>query len=146
MIYFAYGSNMDLGQMQSRCPGTKVIGVGRLFHYSIAFTRWSRSWKSGTADILPEKGPTVYGALYDLSLEDLKKMDRFADYPNSYIRQDISVDCGGEQLPALTYIARRFGVFLPSQSYLGKMVRGAESHDIPQEYVDFLKSIKTLDE
>lgn len=146
MIYFAYGSNMDLDQMRSRCPGTKVIGVGQLPHYKIAFTRWSRSWKSGTADILPERGEIVYGALYDLSQDDLKKMDKFADYPNSYIRQDVVVSCEGEQLPALTYVARRSGVFFPSQSYIGKMVRGAVFHDIPEAYLAFLKSIRTHNE
>lgn len=145
MIYFAYGSNMDLDQMQSRCPGTEVIGVGELPHYRIAFTRWSRAWDSGTADILPDRKEKIYGALYDLSLDDLKKMDKFADYPNSYIRQDIEVICKGERLPAMTYIARRLGVFLPSRSYLGKMVSGAMSHDIPEDYINYLKSIKTHD-
>ncbi len=145
MIYFAYGSNMDLDQMKARCPGAKVIGVGELKHYNISFTRWSRAWNSGTADILPERGGKIYGALYDLSLEDLKKMDKFADYPNSYIRQDVMVCCQEEHLPAMTYIARRSGVFLPSRSYLGKMVRGAMSHEIPEEYINLLKSIKTHD-
>jgi gamma-glutamylcyclotransferase (GGCT)/AIG2-like uncharacterized protein YtfP len=146
MMYFAYGSNMDLEQMKARCPGTRVMGVAHLSHYRMAFTRWSRSWKSGTADILPDFGKTVFGALYDLSLDDLKKMDKFADYPNSYIRQDVFVNFGDERLPALTYVARRLGVFLPSKSYIGKMVRGAESHEISEEYITYLKSIKTHDE
>lgn len=146
MIYFAYGSNMDLEQMQQRCPGTKVIGVGRLANYRMAFTRWSRSWKSGTADILPDRDDSVYGALYDLNMDGLKKMDKFADYPNSYVRQDVIVACGEERLPAMTYVARRIGIYLPSRSYIGKMVRGAQSHNIPEDYIHFLKSIKTLDE
>lgn len=145
MIYFAYGSNMDSEQMQSRTPGTRVIGIASLPHYTLAFTRWSRSWNSATADILPEKGKQVYGVLYDLTLEDLKRMDKFADYPNSYVRHDVMVESDGEKLPALTYVAVRQGLFLPSKNYIGKMIQGAESHKIPESYIAVLKSIKTHD-
>lgn len=145
MIYFAYGSNMDGQQMQSRTPGARVIGIGALQHYTLAFTRWSRSWNSATADILPEKGKQVYGVLFDLTPEDLKKMDKFADYPNSYVRHDLMVESDGERLPALTYLAVRQGVFLPSKAYIGKMIQGAESHKIPESYIAVLRSIKTHD-
>ncbi|MFY9268738.1 MAG: gamma-glutamylcyclotransferase family protein [Candidatus Manganitrophaceae bacterium] len=149
MIYFAYGSNMDHEQMASRCPDFKVIGMGCLPHYTLAFTRWSRSWNSGTADILPEQGKEVWGILYDLTLEDLKRMDKFADYPHSYIRQDLPVVTAGgthaSPLPALTYVAIRQGVFLPSKGYLDRMVQGAEKNKLPGEYIHFLKSFQTHD-
>jgi gamma-glutamylcyclotransferase len=145
MIYFAYGSNMDHEQMQSRCPGSRIIAIGALPHYTLAFTRWSRSWNSATADILPEQGSQVYGVLYDLILDDLKRMDKFADYPHSYTRQDVFVESEGERLPALTYVAIRQGVFLPSRAYIGKMIQGAENHKIPEKYIAILKSIKTHD-
>lgn len=145
MIYFAYGSNMDHDQMQTRCPGHKIVGVGRLSHYTLAFTRWSRSWNSGTADILPEQGKEICGVLYDLTLENLKRMDKFADYPNSYIRQDVSVEMQGERLPALTYVAIRQGVFLPSKAYLTKMIQGAEKNQLSEQYILFLKSLRTHD-
>lgn len=145
MIYFAYGSNMDHEQMQARCPGHRVIGIGRLSNYALVFTRWSRSWNSGTADILPDRAREIYGVLYDLTLDDLKRMDKFADYPNSYIRQDVVVENQGEALPALTYVAIRQGVFLPSKAYLGKMIQGAEKNKVPDHYLGFLKSIRTHD-
>lgn len=145
MIYFAYGSNMDDEQMQARCPGHRVIGIGRLPNYALVFTRWSRSWNSGTADLLPEQGKEICGVLYDLTLDDLKRMDKFADYPNSYVRQDVMVEVGGETLPALTYVAIRQGVFLPSKAYLGKMIQGAEKNKIQEYYLGFLKSIRTHD-
>ncbi len=145
MIYFAYGSNMDLEQMQLRCPECNGMGLALLPNYVMSFTRWSRPWKSGTADILPDRGKEVYGVLYDLALEDLKKLDKFADYGNSYVRQDVTVEIGEERIPAMTYVARRQGVFLPSKSYIGKMIRGALHHHLPEEYINYLKSIKTHD-
>lgn len=144
MIYFAYGSNMDLAQMKVRCPGSDIIGIGQLSNYTMSFTRWSRSWKSGTADILPERGGIVHGVLYNLTLDGLKKLDKFADYPNSYVRQDVLVALGEEFLPAMTYVARRQGVYSPSVSYMGKILHGALEHKLPQSYIAYLKSIKTL--
>ena len=36
-LYFAYGSNMNLDQMDFRCPAAKAIGVVRLEDYRLAF-------------------------------------------------------------------------------------------------------------
>ncbi len=143
MIYFAYGSNMDAEQMQSRCPDCRMIGTARLPNYTLAFTRWSRAWNSGTADIIPQRGESVWGVLYDLTPNDLKRMDKIADYPNSYIRQDVSVYHGGEALPALTYVAIRSGVFYPSKPYLEKMIQGAEALHLDAGYLAALKAIRT---
>ncbi|MEK7702403.1 MAG: gamma-glutamylcyclotransferase family protein [Nitrospirota bacterium] len=146
MIYFAYGSNMDPAQMQGRCPGAKSLGPALLANYILTFTRWSRSWNSGTADIIPEKGREVWGILYDMTLENLRRLDRFADYPTSYVRQDVFVKQGKEVLPAFTYVAVRQGAFAPSKAYLNKMVVGASgSSRIPEKYVAFLKTIETHD-
>jgi hypothetical protein len=146
MIYFAYGSNMDHVQMQVRCPGQEAaIGVARLAGYALAFTRWSRSWNSGTADILPERMSEVWGVLYDLTLDNLRRMDQFADYPNSYVRQDIFLEYEGETIPSFTYVAIRQGIFAPSKSYVNKMIMGAEENHIPESYIVLLKSLPTHD-
>ncbi len=143
MIYFAYGSNMDPEQMQSRCPGHRVLGAAKLLHYTLAFTRWSRAWNSGTADILPEQNRYVLGALYALTPDDLKRMDKIADYPNSYIRQDVTVQHGTVALPAMTYVAVRMGVFLPSKSYLERMIHGAKRLGFDPAYLADLQAIRT---
>jgi len=145
MIYFAYGSNMEISQMQTRCPGHTILGPACLSHYTLAFTRWSRSWNSGTADILPEKGKEVWGILYDMTFENLRRVDKFADYPTSYVRQDVMVKQDKEILPAFTYIAVRQGIFLPSKAYLAKMVLGGTESKIPEQYIEVLKTMETHD-
>lgn len=32
-LYFAYGSNMDTGQMAHRCPGARKVGIALLNGY-----------------------------------------------------------------------------------------------------------------
>ncbi len=145
MIYFAYGSNMEPTQMQARCPGSTSLGIACLSHYTLIFTRWSRSWNSGTADIMPEKGGEVWGVIYDLTPDHLRRMDTFADYPNSYVRLDVPVTLSGEVLPVFTYVAVRQGVFAPSKEYLDKMISGAVANNIPESYLTFLRGIETHD-
>lgn len=36
-IYIAYGSNMNIGQMASRCPDFKLLGVSRIEGYALEF-------------------------------------------------------------------------------------------------------------
>ena len=36
-MYIAYGSNMDLEQMQSRCPDAELLGTGRLENWRLMF-------------------------------------------------------------------------------------------------------------
>ncbi len=145
MLYFAYGSNMEPVQMESRCPGQRHRGIACLSGYTLVFTRWSRSWNSGTADILPEIGKEVWGVLHDLTLDNLRRMDKFADYPNSYVRQDILVQQEDKTFPVFTYVAIRQGIFSPSKNYINKMVLGATENKMPEHYIAFLKSIETHD-
>ena len=60
--YFAYGSNMNLGQMRFRCPDAEVVGNVRLEDYRLAFR--GRAPGNGVATVLPEKGSCVDGVLW----------------------------------------------------------------------------------
>jgi len=37
-VYFAYGSNMDIGQMGSRCPESEILGAGVLLQHRFVIT------------------------------------------------------------------------------------------------------------
>ena len=37
LLYFAYGSNMNLDQMAFRCPDAEVVGVVRVDDYRLTF-------------------------------------------------------------------------------------------------------------
>ena len=38
-LYAAYGSNLNLAQMEARCPGARVLGAGKISGYRLAFKR-----------------------------------------------------------------------------------------------------------
>ena len=41
VLYFAYGSNLDEGQMLERCPGAKTMGHATLPNHALTFGGFS---------------------------------------------------------------------------------------------------------
>ena len=82
--YFAYGSNMKLGQMRLRCPDAEVVGNVRLEDYRLAFR--GRAPGNGVATVLPEKGIYVDRNLH---VQKLNSQECFyeAAYANAEKRQ-----------------------------------------------------------
>ena len=62
-LYFAYGANMDVEKMTTRCPGAKFVGCAVLRGYRLAFTLESEFWiwKGGVGDIVKDTKGEVWG-------------------------------------------------------------------------------------
>lgn len=120
MDYFAYGSNLNKQQMKQRCPAAKPKFQAVLPNYRLIFTGWSREWKGGTASIKPVRGEKVTGGVYEISEQDLHRLDRFEDYPSTYDRINVLViNDTGTASNAVTYIKKRQSdETKPSQAYL----------------------------
>jgi len=79
MFYFAYGSNLNQKQMRRRCKDSRFIKKITLKNYILTF----RS-KYGAADIEQKMGKKVYGALYNISKSDERRLDIYEEYPTLY--------------------------------------------------------------
>lgn len=60
-LYFAYGSNINLYQMDYRCPDATVVGPVALENYELLFRR------GGFATIAPKEGGKVHGLLWSIT-------------------------------------------------------------------------------
>jgi gamma-glutamylcyclotransferase (GGCT)/AIG2-like uncharacterized protein YtfP len=108
MDYFAYASNLSRAQMLQRCPDAKPKFSAVLPNYKLLFTGWSREWHGGKATIQPFKGAKVRGAIYEISEVDLRKLDRFEDYPGTYTHLKIMVFNEDDvAVKAVTYVKTR---------------------------------------
>jgi gamma-glutamylcyclotransferase (GGCT)/AIG2-like uncharacterized protein YtfP len=142
--YFAYGSNLHLKQFARRCPGATALGRARLPDYRLAFTRYSTGRKGGVADVVPEPGAEVWGALYEVNDGHLASLDEYEGVPRSYRRDTVRVfDDEGIEREAWVYFANQTGEFAPSRLYLGIIVQGARDHGLPEEYVASLERVRT---
>jgi gamma-glutamylcyclotransferase (GGCT)/AIG2-like uncharacterized protein YtfP len=96
IAYFAYGSNMNPDQMKTRCPSAEAICPAKLKNYCLAERLY--------ADIDPEEGSNVYGVLYSVPEDEMKKMDRHEGAPRTYKRIEVEVEFAMRPYKAVTFI------------------------------------------
>lgn len=102
-LYVAYGSNLHLGQMHSRCPDAEVFGTGVVKNHFLTF--WGRWNCSGVATILPGADTDVPVAVWEISASDEESLDIYEGYPNLYRKEDIEVVMAdGSVVTAMVYL------------------------------------------
>lgn len=125
LLYFAYGSNMNLDQMAFRCPDAEVIGAVRLDDYRLTFCGSSYA---GVATILPQPGGHVDGVLWNISEADERHLDFYEGYPRLYGKEPIEVtDHNGQKMTVMVYTMNspfKECLMPPSEGYLGGIIEG----------------------
>ncbi len=104
-LYFAYGSNMSVAQMEARCPGSQVFLPGSLPGYRLAFRGGKSHWGSGgTATVVADQGAVAHGVLFRLTPAHVEALNRFEAFPKIYGQIEIEVDGqDGARHAAFTY-------------------------------------------
>ena len=112
--------------MQGRCPDSEPKFTATLPNYKLVFVGWSRSWRGGVASIRPFRGEKVLGAVYEISEQCLRRLDKHEGYPDSYDRIKVTVFSeNGEPIQAITYIkAGQSEEAKPSPEYLSVIQQG----------------------
>jgi gamma-glutamylcyclotransferase (GGCT)/AIG2-like uncharacterized protein YtfP len=154
MLYFAYGSNMLLDQMRERCPSAAFVCIAFLKGYRLAFRRTAKGkWKGyGVADVVAQPGQVVWGAVFQIEERDVGALDRSEGYrpdreENAYRRVEVRVSRNGDSEPpltAFTYVVstREEPNPLPHPDYLARIIAGAKSWNLPEDYVLGLEKIE----
>jgi len=141
-LYFAYGSNLDADQMQSRCPSSSPRFRARLHHHRLDFTYFSSRWNGGAADVVPHSGAEVWGVVYELDEADLSRLDRFE---GGYDRVYLEVRSDREELVRVTsYTVRVRRNFAPGPIYLDKMLTWGLRWEFPDAYLERLRRLRGL--
>ena len=83
MLYFAYGSNMNLQQMARRCPGAVNLGPACLPGWRLAERMF--------ADIERDDAAETWGVLWDITPAHLLALDRYEGVPQLYRRWRVHV-------------------------------------------------------
>jgi len=151
-LYFAYGSNLFFEQMKKRYASVAFVNIAYYPNFTLAFTRKSRLKKrkgGWAADMIFSPNDHVWGVVYTLAPSDLLLLDwqEVVHLKDGYLRQKIVVfSPRGEQYVAWTYFVKiKQGNGLPHPLYMKKILGGAEQHNLPTAYIDFLKSTRVLD-
>ena len=135
-LYFAYGSNINLNQMQYRCPDATIYGQAVLDNYDLRFRG------SGVATVEPKEGACVYGLLWELTDKCEASLDRYEGYPAFYYKKEMELDIRGirtgkiRRRKCFVYIMheeRKIGV--PSLSYVSTCLQGYISFGFDEQYL-----------
>jgi len=144
MIHFAYGSNLSSRFLQGHCPSVRFIMKAYLPNYRVAFPFYSKRRKGGISSIIEDPGKLVRGVIYEISEEEMMKLDEIESVPQGlYTRQTFIVlgEDGDLHRADLYRVVEPTGPFTPARSYVELMVEGAEEHNLDPDYVETLRRL-----
>jgi hypothetical protein len=147
MLYFAYGSNMDWDQMQSRCPSAQFVAIASLPHHQLSFPRHSKTRKCDVASIAAATGEAVWEVVYRIDDADRRALDACEGFNperdpthNSYAPIKVMVLIQGDPaqpIDVFTYKARPQPNFTPRgpNSEYRNLILGSAAHwQLPEDY------------
>lgn len=133
-LYFAYGANMDAGAMALRCPGSLLIGQGRLNRHRFIVMR------EGYASVVRDAAATVWGVLWDLKFADMPALDRYEGVAGGlYIKAHQPVVTKGGIKRAMIYLGGSTTVGTPRPGYLEAVLAAAVAAQLPPAYVQEMR-------
>ena len=126
--YLAYGSNLNIAQMQFRCPDAVVVGTAVIPDYELLF---KGSLTGAYLTIEPKQGAQVLVGVWEVSLADELRLDRYEGFPSFYYKKEIRIPVVDirtgktRQRDAFVYIMhenRKLGV--PTSFYMRTCLEG----------------------
>ena len=139
IYYAAYGSNINLEQMEGRCPHSKVVATGKILDYQLCFDYH--------ADIRPRQNNCVPVLLWDIADDDWARLDRYEGYPKYYVKKTVTVfvdtltaedeysDCP-DFVEAIVYVMTEGKFYsFPSEDYYHIIVQGYDENCLDINYL-----------
>lgn len=128
VFYVAYGSNLNIDQMDERCPGAQPVCTAKLEGYELVF-RNSRTNCFLSVD--PKQGSSVDVVVWKVTREDEKELDRREGYPRCYQKKDQEVTLTGEgegktMTGVMYYLPQDRQMGPCSEGYLDRVLAGYE--------------------
>ncbi|XP_057327386.1 gamma-glutamylcyclotransferase-like [Microplitis mediator] len=155
VYYFAYGSNMLDCRFNINIPRAKVVGIGQLENYRLDFFGYGKSWNGSGATIVRARDSQVWGVIWKMPESKVADLDRQEGvHVDLYKAIEIKVT----SFSGKVYYCRSYKAVvdpkpavkldqlpdnrLPSSLYMKVLIKGAQDHHLPQDYIKFMKTIR----
>ena len=137
---FSYGSNLAIARIEERVGPVVVVASGRLDRHGLRFHKAGRDG-SGKADAFAtgSADDAVYGAVYEMSAEAKRRLDRFEGLGRDYLEKDVTIVAATGDVDASLYYAHPSRIdpaVVPFDWYLRLVIDGARQHRLPAPYVE----------
>jgi len=128
--YLAYGSNLNIRQMQIRCPDAKPAGSVLLDGYELLFRGCNGS---AVATIEPKDGGSVPCALWLITPKDEIALDRYEGFPHFYRKEMVLIQFGRRRMKVMVYVMNDgHALAMPGGGYLGTILDGYRDFRLDQ--------------
>lgn len=137
-LYAAYGSNLNVEQMEYRCPNAIPVCKGKI-----------ENWKPFFAyhmDIRESEGDYTPVGVWLVDEEDLENLRLYEGYYGDYYKEvNLPIVCeSGEIVTAIVYVmgsSKSHGYMPPSQSYFDTCLVGYHNFDFTDDEIANLFNI-----
>ena len=137
-LYIAYGSNLNIAQMERRCPTAKPIAKSWLHDYKLEFRG---NPYNAHATVTPSEGDSVPVVVWEITAKDEKSLDHYEGVAGGYYtKEKTDVEVGGEMKKALIYIMTPQKYGLPSQVYFETVKQGYKDFNFDDKILFKAKS------
>lgn len=136
--YFAYGSNLNLGDFDRYCVkngiccgGLHAVGPAVLPGYRLAFSHYSKARGGGALNVEACATESVHGVLFEVrDTPTWQVLDQKEGHPHRYQKSAVTIQlpCGKNQI-ATTYIVThpRSAFFQPTEEYVQIVASGLQA-------------------
>ena len=139
-VCFAYGSNMLIKKLRSRCPSAVKIGVCKIKKHVLKFHKVSYD-KSGKCDCESTESETaeVYGVLFRIPKSEETKLDEIEGLGKGYEKKPIPVTTIEEGKDTAVMYCATDEAKDPNKKpyvwYLNQVIEGAKENCLPDDYI-----------
>lgn len=126
--YIAYGSNLHIEQMLTRCPSARIVGTSKVEGYRLLF-KGSRTGSYLTIE--PAEDRSVEVGVWEVTSDDEQRLDCYEGFPRFYYKKDFILPVKGiksgkiRDKKVFVYIMREDSrIGLPSETYFSVCAEG----------------------
>lgn len=128
MLYFAYGSNLNVAAMARRCPAAVSLGKINLQDSRLVFR--------GVADCIYEPGAECPGGVWRITSECEAALDRYEGVAGGFYRKEyITVEGYEGEDRMLVYVMNSTGIMPPAVGYYETIRQGYKDFGLPLRYL-----------
>ena len=137
MLYFAYNARISPDEMKQTAPGAEFKFIAHLPEWGLEFPIANESWGGTLPVVTPEPGSTVWGAVYEVSKQDLAALDEIEAAEQRAAQTVEAMDRNGKRHQVIVHLLRGApstngnGNGSPSSDYLRLMVSGSKHWSLP---------------
>jgi hypothetical protein len=127
ILYWAYGSNLNIKAMRERCPGARPLAPLFVEDGALVFR--------SIADVVSRSGGTVPGGLWEISAQNERELDTYEGVRGGlYLKKYLLLKYKGKKQRCLYYqMTESRGVMPPGRYYYDTIVQGYKDFKLPLE-------------